>query len=109
MRFDRIILGRFSASMPQRIGITSSSGVRLSADRVEEVKIMSSSNSQHVVPEAGEPLDSLKFEVAREVGVNLTQGYNGNLPTREAGRIGGQMVRRMIELAERNLTGTRAR
>lgn len=61
------------------------------------------SNNTYVVPEARGGLDQFKFEVAREVGVDLRQGYNGDLTTREAGHVGGQMVRRMIELAERNL------
>lgn len=58
-----------------------------------------------VVPEAKAGLDRFKWEVSREIGVNLTEGYNGNITARDAGRIGGQMVRRLIETAERNLSG----
>ena len=55
---------------------------------------MSSSNrsSQPVVPSAREALDKFKMEAANEVGVNLKQGYNGDLTSREAGSVGGQMV-----------------
>ena len=63
--------------------------------------IMAYSNSNtKVVPEAREALDKFKYEVASEVGVNLKQGYNGDLSSRDAGRIGGQMVRKLIQQAE---------
>ena len=55
------------------------------------------SNNNAVVPEAREALDKFKMEAAAEVGVNLKQGYNGNLTSREAGSVGGQMVKKMIE------------
>ncbi len=61
------------------------------------------SNNNAVVPEAREALDKFKMEAASEVGVNLKQGYNGNLTSREAGSIGGQMVKKMIEEYERNM------
>ena len=65
---------------------------------------MANSNSnQKVVPEAREALNKFKYEVASEVGVNLKQGYNGDLSSRDAGRIGGQMVRKMIQQAENNM------
>ena len=58
---------------------------------------MSSSNNsnsnQPVVPSAREALNKFKMEAAQEVGVNLKQGYNGDLPSREAGSVGGQMVK----------------
>ena len=62
-----------------------------------------SNNNQKVVPEAREALNRFKHEVASEVGVTLKDGYNGNLSSRDAGRIGGQMVRKLIEQAERNM------
>ena len=66
--------------------------------------IMAYSNSnQKVVPEAREALDKFKYEVASEVGVNLKQGYNGDLSSRDAGRIGGQMVRKLIQQAENQM------
>ena len=55
------------------------------------------------VPEAGAALDSMKYEIARELGVNLKQGYNGDLTSREAGSVGGQMVKKMIEAYENGL------
>ncbi len=65
---------------------------------------MANSNSNtKVVPEAREALDKFKYEVASEVGVNLKQGYNGDLSSKDAGRIGGQMVRKMIQQAENNM------
>ena len=65
------------------------------------------SNNTYVVPQARGSLDQFKLGIAREVGVNLREGYNGDLTTRQAGHIGGQMVKRMIEIAERNLGRTR--
>jgi small acid-soluble spore protein D (minor alpha/beta-type SASP) len=60
-------------------------------------------NSNPVVPQAKEGLNQFKMEAAKEVGVNLKQGYNGDLTSREAGSVGGQMVKRMVESYERNL------
>lgn len=54
-------------------------------------------NGRLVVPEAKQAMDNLKNEVAKSVGVNLKQGYNGDLTSRQAGSIGGEMVKRMIE------------
>ena len=55
------------------------------------------SNNQINVPQAREAMDKFKMQAASEVGVNLTTGYNGPLPSREAGSVGGQMVKKMIE------------
>ena len=55
------------------------------------------------IPEAREAMDKFKMEAANEVGVNLKQGYNGHLPSREAGSVGGQMVKKMIEAYERSM------
>ena len=63
---------------------------------------MSRSN-QTMVPEAREALNKFKMEAASEVGVNLKQGYNGDLTSREAGSVGGQMVKKMIEAYENGL------
>lgn len=54
---------------------------------------MAKSSSKGVVPEARDALDRFKMEAASEVGVNLKQGYNGDLTAREAGSVGGQMVK----------------
>ncbi|WP_461613085.1 small, acid-soluble spore protein, alpha/beta type [Clostridium sp. Marseille-QA1073] len=56
-----------------------------------------------LVPEAREGLDRFKMEAAKEVGVNLKNGYNGDLTSRENGSVGGQMVKKMVEAYERNL------
>ena len=64
---------------------------------------MSRKGNQIVVPEAREALERFKMEAASEVGVNLKQGYNGDLTSRQAGSVGGQMVKKMIESYERNL------
>ena len=48
-------------------------------------------------------LDKMKFEVAREIGVDLKQGYNGDLTSAQAGHIGGQMTKKLVEKAEQNL------
>ena len=60
---------------------------------------MTNSNSK-VVPEAKEALNKFKYEVASEVGVTLKDGYNGHLSSRDAGTIGGNMVRKLIQQAE---------
>ena len=52
------------------------------------------------IPEAKNALDNMKFEVARELGVNLKQGYNGDLSARENGYVGGYMVKKMIQQYE---------
>ena len=58
------------------------------------------SSNKHVVPEAREGLDRFKMEAANEVGVNLKQGYNGDLPSRQAGSIGGYMVNPLLPAAQ---------
>ena len=63
---------------------------------------MSSSN-KNVVPEARAALDKFKMEAASEVGVNLKDGYNGDLTSKQAGSVGGQMVKKMIESYEKNM------
>ena len=55
------------------------------------------SKSRISVPEAKQAMENFKMEAASEVGVNLKQGYNGDLTARQAGSIGGQMVKKMIE------------
>ena len=59
--------------------------------------------NKKVVPEARESLEKFKYEVANEVGVNLKNGYNGNISARDAGKIGGNMVRKLIEKAENQM------
>ena len=67
---------------------------------------MSNTNNSNrlVVPGAREAIDKFKMEAANEVGVNLKQGYNGNLTSREAGSVGGQMVKKMKPVRTANFT-----
>ena len=65
---------------------------------------MANSNSnKKLVPEAMSALDKFKYEVASEVGVNLKEGYTGDISSRDAGRIGGNMVKKMIQQAENSM------
>lgn len=50
-------------------------------------------------------MDKMKYEVAGEIGVDLKKGYNGDLTSRDAGRVGGSMVKKMIDYAENNMPG----
>ena len=63
-----------------------------------------SSSNRINVPEAKQGMEQFKMQAANEVGVNLKQGYNGDLTSREAGSVGGQMVKKMVEAYEQNLT-----
>ncbi|MDO4567392.1 MAG: alpha/beta-type small acid-soluble spore protein [Clostridia bacterium] len=56
-----------------------------------------------LVPQAKQALESLKMEAANSMNVNLKQGYNGELTSREAGSVGGEMVKRMIAYAQQNM------
>ena len=64
-----------------------------------------SRGNRTVVPEAKGALNQMKYEIASELGINLKQGYNGDLPSRQAGYIGGDMTKRLIEQAERAMSG----
>ena len=59
--------------------------------------------NRKVVPEAIDSLEKFKYEVASEVGVNLKNGYNGDISAKDAGKIGGNMVRKLIEQAEKSM------
>ena len=61
------------------------------------------SGNKNVVPEARAALERFKMEAAAEVGVNLKQGYHGDLTSKQAGSVGGQMVKKMIESYEKNM------
>lgn len=66
-------------------------------------EIFKMSRNKVVVPEAKAAMEKFKMQAASEVGVNLQNGYNGDLTSRQAGSIGGQMVRKMIEAYENGL------
>ena len=61
------------------------------------------SKNSNLVPQAREALDRYKMEAASEVGVNLKQGYNGDLTSKQAGSVGGQMVKKMISQIENGM------
>lgn len=67
---------------------------------------MASKNSNTQQPEVKTSLDSIKNEVASSLNIQLKQGYNGDLTSREAGSIGGEMVKRMISYAAQHMPGT---
>ena len=64
---------------------------------------MAKNNNRINVPEAREGMNRFKMEAANEVGVNLKKGYNGDLTSRQAGSVGGQMVKKMVEQYENSL------
>ena len=63
----------------------------------------SNNSNKKLVPEAMDALEKFKYEVASEVGVTLKDGYNGDISSRDAGRIGGNMVKKMIQQVENNM------
>jgi len=76
---------------------------------------MSNRNNSINIPEAKAAMEKFKMEAANEVGVNLKKGYNGDLTSREAGSVGGQMVKKMTTIrtakfarADRTAVGHRA-
>ena len=75
--------------------------------RREKESIMRNNNNQINVPEARQAMANMKQEVANELGINLKQGYNGDLSSKDAGHIGGNMVKKMIEAQERAMSGNR--
>ena len=71
--------------------------------RKQKERNLMKSNNQINVPQAKAAMEQFKMQAAQEVGVNLTNGYNGHLTSREAGSVGGQMVKKMIEAYEQNM------
>ena len=65
----------------------------------------SNSSNQINVPEARQAMYDMKHEVANELGISLNDAYNGNLSSKDAGHIGGNMVKKMIEAQERQMSG----
>ena len=70
---------------------------------MEENKMTSSNRME--VPESKAAMDRFKTEVASELGINLKEGYNGDIKAKDAGSVGGEMVKRMIQYAESNMNG----
>jgi hypothetical protein len=73
----------------------------------EHRRRMIMASNKNLVPEAKEAMNRFKMEAASEVGVNLAQGYNGDLTSRQAGSVGGQMVKKMIESYENSIKTTK--
>ena len=67
----------------------------------------SGSSNRINVPEARQAMNNMKYEVANELGINLKQGYNGDLASKDAGHIGGNMVKKMIEAQEKAMSNQR--
>lgn len=65
----------------------------------------SGTTNQIEFPQARAALDNMKYEIAKELGINFKQGYNGDLSSKENGYVGGYMVKRLIEQAERQMAG----
>ena len=66
---------------------------------------MAQNNNRQMVPGAKNALNNMKYEVAEQLGVNLKEGYNGDLTSKENGYVGGDMVKRLIEQAEKQMSG----
>ncbi len=70
---------------------------------VSIIRRINMASNKTLVPEAKKALEQFKMEAANEVGVTLNQGYNGDLTSRQAGSIGGQMVKKMVEKYENDI------
>ena len=66
---------------------------------------MANNSNQKVVPGAQSALDKMKYEIASQVGVNLKQGYNGDISAKDAGKVGGNITKKLIAMAEQQLSG----
>ena len=80
-------------------------GAQQNGAQQQQAQQNSNRSNRTVVPEAKGALNQMKYEIASELGINLKQGYNGDLPSRQAGYIGGYMTKRLIEQAERSMSG----
>ena len=95
-RIARLVWAKIDADVP------SDSNIHNKQTEKKERRIMSS-NKSTMVPNAREAMNKFKMEAASEVGVNLKQGYNGDLTSKQAGSVGGQMVKKMIESYENGM------
>ena len=80
-------------------------GAQQNGAQQQQAQQNSSRSNRTVVPEAKGALNQMKYEIASELGINLKQGYNGDMPSRQAGYIGGYMTKRLVEQAERSMSG----
>ena len=92
-------------TFPARFGATYDCGQKPQKETEKERFTMASKNSNQInVPQAREAMDKFKMQAAQEMGVNLKQGYNGDLTSREAGSVGGQMVKKMCTIRTASYT-----
>ena len=110
IRTVRKLQGLTQKELARRLGISPvgvaqwENGLRNPKHEKEMENEMATSNSNNLVnPNAREAMNRFKMEAASEVGVNLKQGYNGDLTSRQAGSIGGQMVKKMIAAYENGM------
>ena len=82
-------------------GFVPSGSINIDLKQIGDLILMS--KNKVTVPEARAALDKFKMEAASEVGVNLKQGYNGDLTSKQAGSVGGQMVKKMVESYENSI------
>ena len=85
-------------------GMTQNANQNMNAGAQNAQGSSSNNSGRVVVPEAKGALNQMKYEIASELGINLKKGYNGDLPSRQAGYIGGYMTKRLIEQAERAMS-----
>lgn len=78
--------------------------VKIILQNQKEVRNMATRNNRKLIPEAKKGLDQFKMETARELNVPLTDGYNGDLTSRQNGSVGGEMVKKMVEQYERGIS-----
>ena len=70
-------------------------------------EVIKMSNKSIEVPAAKQALDQMKYEVANQIGVTLDKSYNGNISSKDAGRIGGSMTKKLVQMAEKNLSNNK--
>ena len=97
------VCGKKSAFFGKREAFQEARHAKKDVKEKERFAMSSKNNNQLNIPQAREAMDKFKMQAASEVGVNLTNGYNGHLTSREAGSVGGQMVKKMIEAYEQGL------
>ena len=97
MLWENNISGQDEKNLSVRRKIPQAHHYKISGENIK----MASNKS--LVPDAKDALDKFKMEAAGEVGVNLKQGYNGDLTSKQAGSVGGQMVKKMIESYENSI------
>ena len=104
MRNDAERKGDFLMYQNQNQNQGAGFGAQQNGAQQQQAQQNGSRSNRTVVPEAKGALNQMKYEIASELGINLKQGYNGDLPSRQAGYIGGYMTKRLVEQAERAMS-----